>query len=280
MNHHMNESILLEILANISRLFKESENEPARVTAFKNTLERDIVTTLDLRIHNAVKDILKQNNLSIYLHSEEGEDFEANNINSNEETILLDPLDGSLNYAIGLDFYCSQLAHIKDGIIEHSGICIPSQNQMLSLSLSDCSFISSRKILEKNNDILGATYLAYGSQESEEDRKLKKSVLNVIDMYGNGVFRLGSAGYGVYLTIIGKLKGFIGINIKVYDVIPLFSIARYMKFKIAYSITNNCIDVLITRDETLLSYSKEIFNKSYRNLTFFELDKPLEIRSE
>ena len=275
----MNKDIFHEILAIISKKFSDKALHSSDVAKIKNNVDRDVVTELDIEIHQSVEQILKRYQVD-GLVSEEGDSDIKFSDNINNKIILLDPLDGSLNYATGLDFYCSMIAYIENGIIEYSGICIPSIKQLVIFNRSNNSLISSKDMTATQTDLYGPTYFAYGSNVSDAHSTIKSELIDNIDKYGNGLIRLGSAGYGVYLAATGRLTGFVGLNIKICDALQLFPIARFMGLKIIYGIHGENLNVVLTRNMDLYNSVNETFKKSGYSLNSFNLNERVEVASE
>ena len=99
---------------------------------------------------------------------------------------------------------------------------------------------------------------------------------NIINQFGNGIFRLGSAGYGAYLAIIGKLSGFVGINIKCWDILPILSIAKYMGHEVFYRLKGDSVDIVFSSKSNFLKPILEEFEKYGSPLNSHELNKPLD----
>ena len=272
----MNKDIFHEILATISKIFSDKVLQSSAVANVKNNVNRDVVTELDIEIHQSVEQVLKSYKID-GLISEEGDSDIKFSDNINNKIILLDPLDGSLNYATGLDFYCSMIAYIDNGIIEYSGMCIPSIKQLVIFNRSNNSLISSKDMTAITSDLQGPTYLAYGSTEGEADSRIKSELIDNIDKYGNGLIRLGSAGYGVYLAATGRLTGFVGLNIKICDALQLFPIARYMGLKIAYGIHGENLNVIMTSNMDLYNSVNESFKNSGYLLNSFNINERVEV---
>lgn len=272
----MNEKIFLEIIAEISKIFNETKFTSPNLIELKEENERDAVTSLDLYIHKKVEDFIREHKL-IDLYSEESKNLKNIDLVLDKKIILLDPLDGSLNYAVGLDFYCSLIAYINHGILEFSGICIPSIKQIVTYNFLENSFISSKPIVSSNKEISGPTYLAYGSSSGQLESDIQFRMTKIINQFGNGIFRLGSAGYGAYLAMIGKLSGFVGINIKCWDILPILSIARYMGHEVYYRLIGDSVDIVFSSRNNLLKPILEEFEKYGPPLNFHELDTSLDL---
>ena len=95
---------LLHLAGRICRAFHENDNRQMRtIQKVKGNQLRDVVTNLDLRLHDISERFVRERMSGTLLLSEEGwhkevttEDLLAG------EWLIVDPMDGSNNYAAGL----------------------------------------------------------------------------------------------------------------------------------------------------------------------------------
>ena len=93
-----------------------------------------IVTEADLAMQQRMLDVLKEKYPQIPLLGEEMSAEEQQQLldNSEEGLWLLDPLDGTSNYAAGIPYFCVSLALMRKGVVELAIIYDPLRDESFS----------------------------------------------------------------------------------------------------------------------------------------------------
>lgn len=228
---------IFDVFLRSIRLFKNPKNN---IVEFKGNI-RDVVNSIDLEISNLFLDFyekkLKKEVFS-FICEENSIGTDLNNC------LLVDPLDGSYNFAIGLKEFCSMACVIKNAKIIESGIYVPSENYIFCINHTNGeSKISNNKESIKNIDF--PKPICYAYSPIKDACKNRDLVLNQIDKIGCGFVRYGSAGYGLYQCLSGRLDGFIGQGVRIWDVVPLFQLLVEKNFYVFYKISNNSVDIIV-----------------------------------
>jgi fructose-1,6-bisphosphatase/inositol monophosphatase family enzyme len=228
---------IFDVFLRSIRLFKNPNNN---IVEFKGNI-RDVVNSIDLDISNLFLDFYEKKFEKEVLSFICEENSIGNDLNN---CLLVDPLDGSYNFAIGLKEFCSMACLIKNGKIIESGIYVPSENYILCINhISGESKMSNNKESIRNIDF--PKPICYAYSPIKDACKNRDLVLNQIDKIGCGFVRYGSAGYGLYQCLSGRLDGFIGQGVRIWDVVPLFKLLVEKNFYVFYKINNNSLDVIV-----------------------------------
>ena len=121
---------LFSLNASICRQFSATENDEMRtVQKVKDHVLRDVVTSLDDKLHKLAAEFVSSSMKSCRLLSEEGEaNLAGNSVILEGEWLVVDPLDGSNNYALSLPGYGFMAAHIVDAKVCGSVVVLPEHD--------------------------------------------------------------------------------------------------------------------------------------------------------
>ena len=267
---------LISLLTEIADIFRDFENQNPGEIKRKNNIHRDIVTEVDQKIHRLVYDFSKINDIDVFV-SEEGK-LDKNLILSKEKKyLILDPLDGTLSYVKKLNYFCTMIAILEGGLITYSALCIPSKKQIVTYDTMLNKFESSRKVELDSNYSEGATYFAYPSKQDFNDQVLKKEIIDLIDVDSSGLFRLGSAGYGFYLTLQGKLCSFIGQKVKIWDAIAFLPLAERVNLHTAYFLIGYDLYLIASWNLEFFKKALNLFLKNNIEMKIYKNNKDLTV---
>jgi myo-inositol-1(or 4)-monophosphatase len=132
---------------------------------------------------------------------------------------LFDPIDGTVNYAHGLPFFCASLALEVDGVVEVAAVYDPSRDELFAAELGKGASLNGRSIQVSRVGRLGEAALGTGFPHSalERDRAMEE-VLGVLAIRARALRRLGSAALDLCYVACGRLDGFWDKNLKAWDI--------------------------------------------------------------
>ena len=132
---------------------------------------------------------------------------------------IIDPLDGTVNYAHGFPFFCVSIALESDGELVAGAIFDPNRNELFLAERGKGATLNGRPIRVSKSEPLQqamvATGFAYNVQEGER--------LDNIDNFGafikraRAVRRPGSAAIDLAWTACGRIDGFWELFLKPWD---------------------------------------------------------------
>jgi myo-inositol-1(or 4)-monophosphatase len=148
-----------------------------------------------------------------------GEESGVHNGKSGGGQWLIDPLDGTLNYAHGVPIFSVSIAYAFDGIIELGVVFDPMQNECFSAERGKGAFLNGRKLeVSAVDQMVGAmlcTGFPYDVHTSPENN------LNYFTNFvlkAQAVRRLGSAALDLCYVAAGRLDGFWELSLNAWDI--------------------------------------------------------------
>jgi myo-inositol-1(or 4)-monophosphatase len=258
---------LLNLVARVCNAFSKSGSQHMRtVQKVKDDQCRDVVTELDMKLHQIAEQFVAERLPNCKLLSEEGACVEAHqNKWSKGEWLIVDPLDGSNNHALGLPNYGFMAAQMHDGRIKGSVIVLPEHDQYMVFE-SDQS-IYAHPIPQKATIDNGTVYYAYPPKQDKSEREARNALFDLIDEKSAGVYRYGSACAALYQLLCGKHMAFIGHGIRLWDAIAFFPLLNTNQFKVMYAVKGNKLSLLASKKVDFLDCAAKII-EAQQGITF------------
>lgn len=203
--------IAIEAARAAGKIQKEKFDDPHRV---RLKGPRDLVTEVDLACEEAIREILAAHTPdAAILGEEEGE------TGSGEAKWIVDPLDGTVNYAHGCPLFCVSIAYESGGTIEAGAIYDPLRDEMFTAEKGCGAFLNGVPVnttrCERLEDSLLATGFPY---DCRTNPKNNLSVFCTMTKLTHGVRRLGAAALDLAYVAAGRLDGFWEMGLKPWDV--------------------------------------------------------------
>ena len=177
--------------------------------------EINLVTEVDLLCEKTIKEIIMGEYPAHSFLGEEG--GEALGEKSAYKWIV-DPLDGTTNYAHGFPMYCTSIALEVEGEIILGVVLDPTRNELFTACRGGGAFLNEEKISvtrrENLIECLLATGFAYDVQKTEVDniRHFTNFIKNA-----RGVRRPGSAALDLCYVAAGRFDGYWEMKLKPWD---------------------------------------------------------------
>jgi myo-inositol-1(or 4)-monophosphatase len=131
----------------------------------------------------------------------------------------VDPLDGTVNYAHGVPFFCVSIAYARGGTVSLGAVYEPLRDEMFGAERGQGAWLNGRRLqvsqaaeLEKSLLVTGFPYDAWSSPR------------NNLEYFGRfarktqGVRRLGSAALDLCYVAAGRLDGYWELTLHPWDV--------------------------------------------------------------
>jgi len=202
----------LDIVKKAGNILKEGYFESKEVT-LKG--KKDLVTTYDIKIEEFLKEKLSVFNTKFL--AEESlftEDL--------SDTFIIDPIDGTTNFAHQVPHCAISLAYYKNGKPLFGIVYNPILNELFYAKKGEGAYLNNEKIsvstLDNFQRALIATGFPYSSAENEEDLNWVINKLHKILPRCQDIRRLGSAALDLCYVACGRFEGFYEINLKPWDV--------------------------------------------------------------
>jgi myo-inositol-1(or 4)-monophosphatase len=132
---------------------------------------------------------------------------------------IVDPLDGTVNYAHGFPFFCASIALEVEGELAAAATYDPNRDELFTAERGKGAALNGRPIHTSSTALLSEALVATGFAYNvhEEDR------LDNLDHFGNfvkraqAVRRPGSAAIDLAWTACGRIDGFWELFLKPWD---------------------------------------------------------------
>ncbi len=177
--------------------------------------EIDLVTDIDHLSEETIVNFLKEKLPGYDILAEEGRDSNA----GSAFRWILDPLDGTTNYAHGYPCFCVSLALECDKNIVWGAVYDPMREELFSAETGKGAFLNNRKIEVSTTKSLERSMLCTGFPYD-----VRKSSDDNLDLLGRfvktaqAVRRDGSAALDLCYVAMGRFDGFWEMKLKSWDI--------------------------------------------------------------
>ncbi len=173
----------------------------------------DFVTNTDLKVEKILLETLKYYYPSYTYITEESGKFQGD-----ENTIVIDPIDGTSNFIHGIPMVGIIISKIVKNEITDGVIYNPILNEFFWASKGKGSWCNNRRLRVSKRKKLSECIIGTGIPFGE---RIYNKYLNEIDKISKntaGIRRLGSAGIDLAYVASGKLDGFWEKGLNLWDV--------------------------------------------------------------
>ncbi len=183
----------------------------------------NLVTEVDKKSESKIIEIIKNNFPDDSILSEEIGSIEAG---SNCKWII-DPIDGTINYAHGIPLFCVSIGIEKDGEIIMGLVYNPLSGEKFFAEKNKGAFLNEKKISVTNEKNLRKALLVTGfPYDSSRNPNKPVDVFGRFVMLDIPIRRLGSAALDLCWTACGRFDGFWEYNLNPWDTAAGFLILK------------------------------------------------------
>jgi myo-inositol-1(or 4)-monophosphatase len=132
---------------------------------------------------------------------------------------LVDPLDGTVNYAHGVPFFCASIAFVQRGAARLAAVYDPLRDELFLAERGRGAWRNSQRLqvsrvteLKRSLLVTGFPYDAWTTANNNLDH------FNYFSRRTQGVRRLGSAALDLCYVAAGRLEGFWELSLNPWDV--------------------------------------------------------------
>jgi myo-inositol-1(or 4)-monophosphatase len=131
---------------------------------------------------------------------------------------IIDPLDGTTNYAHGYPCFCVSIALERDGAIEVGVIYDPTRDEMFSAERGQGATLNGRRVRVSTVDELNSAMLCTGFPYDVRERPNFAREFANFTMAAQAVRRDGSAAIDLAYVACGRFDGFWEDGLRAWDV--------------------------------------------------------------
>ena len=177
----------------------------------------DLVTDVDRRSEQAIVRMLQAARPGSSVLAEEG--GARAGTSSDDETWIIDPLDGTTNYARGYPFFCVSVALSRAGQVVLGVVYDPLRDEMFEALRGQGARCNQRPVQVSPTAELGQALLATGFPYDRLDRPgTNLDRFCAMTMRTRGVRRDGAAALDLCYTACGRLDAYWEIGLNPWDV--------------------------------------------------------------
>ena len=131
---------------------------------------------------------------------------------------IIDPLDGTTNYAHGYPFYCVSIALENEGEVVLGVVHDPMREEMFVAVRGEGAFLNGKKLAVSNCDHLSKSLLATGfPYDIRESKENNLDYFNSMAINVQAIRRAGAAALDLAYLAAGRFDGFWELKLKPWD---------------------------------------------------------------
>lgn len=174
----------------------------------------DLVTQVDRACETVIREVIGQ---AFPDHVVLGEERGQEGTSSTHRWIV-DPLDGTLNYAHGFPFFCTSIALEVDGVVQLGVVVDPVRDESFTAVKGRGSFRNGRPVHVTNEGTLIRSLFSTGFAYVSEVQHENLAVFERMLPKARGLRRAGAAALDLAYVACGRLDGFWELDLNPWDV--------------------------------------------------------------
>ena len=181
--------------------------------------EINLVTEIDIKSEKLIKQELGKLFPDHDIMAEESDTPDDESRGHSQFKWIVDPLDGTTNYAHGFPMFCVSMALEVEGIVEVGVVYDPVRDELFTAVRGGGAFLNDKPIEVSAETELGESLLATGFPYD-----LRTSEVNNLDHWNTMIFharairRAGAAALDLCYTAMGRFDGFWELKLSPWDV--------------------------------------------------------------
>ena len=193
-------------------LLRSEFHQPRRI-AYKGT-PTNLVTEMDARAEEMIVSALLRTFPDDAILAEEG----GSQRGRSGRRWIIDPLDGTTNYAHGVPIYAVSIALETEACVVLGVVFDPSQRELFTAERGCGAFLNDARLTVSSTDTLNASLLAtgfpYNIRETTENNFRQYTMFS---LRSQGVRRMGSAVIYLAYVAAGRLDGYWELRLGAWD---------------------------------------------------------------
>lgn len=189
------------------------------VVSTKKGDNNQVLTQTDLEVGNLIVGKIKEAYPNHNIIDEEAGVIDK----SSEYTWVVDPIDGTSNFANGVPLYGIMIGLLKSGVPIAGGIALPAFKEICSAEKGKGAFCNGEKIQVTKEKNLLSTLVAYGIDGHQENPEFTKDECALIAEIILKIRNLRDSGscFDVVMVAKGKFGGYLNRTSKIWDNVAL-----------------------------------------------------------
>lgn len=207
----------IEIAREAGEILKDGQRQPFTID---RKGRRDLVTSVDTASEKLILGRIRERFPDDHIVAEETSPVKpGEGTGTRERAWIVDPLDGTNNFAHGYPFYCVAIAVEEEGALSTGVVYDPLRDELFVAERGGGATLNGERIHVSDSSLLADSIVATGfpydrSAGSENNiDNLSRFILAV-----RGIRRAGSAELDLAYVACGRLDGFWELGLKIWDV--------------------------------------------------------------
>lgn len=178
--------------------------------------KNNLVTQADFEAEEAIASVIGK---SFPSHSILAEERRENTDILSPHLWIVDPLDGTNNYAHAIPHFCVSIAYAEKGEVLAGVICDPMRNELFSAERGAGAFMNNRKIAVSGTAAISESIITTGFyyDRGELMEKTLDSIHSLFKADIRGIRRLGSAALDLCWVACGRFDGYFEYRLSPWD---------------------------------------------------------------
>lgn len=195
---------------------------------------RNLVTTADLAAEKAIIEIIKAHYPDHKILAEESSDPDLAATFNSGPTWVIDPIDGTTNYAHGHHQVGVSIAFVVDGVAQAGAVLAPFQGELFTATRGGGSFLNQEPIRATETHSLSDALIATGFPYDRVNLDAICARLKNLLRTCRDIRRIGAASVDISWVACGRLDGFYEETLSPWDGAAASLIAREAGCKIGH----------------------------------------------
>ncbi len=196
----------LDIARKAGELIKQERSNAELTHEYKNGIE--LVTNADLKADKLIVSAIKQHYPDDFILSEESSPNLKNLQDLSEPLWIIDPIDGTVNFAHGHNQSAVSIAYAIGGKIQHGVVFNPFTNELFSAQKGKGAFLNGDKISVAKETELSRSIIATGFPYDKSTLGPMLTRVAEVLTHCADIRRLGSAALDICWVAAGRLDGY------------------------------------------------------------------------
>lgn len=139
--------------------------------------------------------------------------------NGSEFTWVVDPIDGTSNFAKGIVTYGIIIGLLKNGVPIAGGVALPAFSEIYVAKKEKGTFYNNQKIAIKHSDSLLSSLVAYAIDSHRENPSLTREECELLAeiVLASRNFRSSGSLFDAVMVLQGKYGAYLGRSSKIWD---------------------------------------------------------------
>lgn len=204
---------IVKVLEEASGIARSSFGKVSGTT--KPEDNNQVLTETDIEIGNAIVDAIRAKYPEHNIIDEEAGIVD----NNSRYTWVVDPIDGTSNFANGIPTYGIMIGLLEDATPIAGGVALPSFNQVFVATKGNGAFCNGSPVHVTNEQDLLKTLVAYGIDGHQEDPSITTEETATLSRIILGIrnLRSSNSAFDFMLVADGRYGGYLNRTSKIWD---------------------------------------------------------------